>query len=54
MSYNWNHPGEDLDKGYVEMIKSITPEEIQEMACQISQGDRILVVMTSPQNTDAI
>lgn len=53
MSYNWNHPGEDFDKNYIEMVRSITPTEIQEMAREISQGDRIVVVMTSPDGDAA-
>lgn len=53
MSYNWNHPGEDYDRDYIEMVRSITPKEIQDMARQISQGDRILVVMSSPSSETA-
>ena len=47
MSYEWNHGGEKYDEGYIEMVRSITPKEVQEMAQRIKNGDRILVVMTS-------
>ena len=47
MSYEWNHGGEKYDDGYIEMIRSITPKEVQEMARQIMAGDRIVVAMTS-------
>ena len=47
MSYEWNHGGEKYDDGYIEMIRSITPKEVQEMARQIKAGDRIVVAMTS-------
>lgn len=47
MSYEWNHDGEKYDEGYIEMVRSITPKEVQEMAQRIKNGDRILVVMTS-------
>lgn len=48
LSFRWNH-GIDLSKGYADVVNSITPEDIQQMARQIKQGDRIAVVMSTPQ-----
>ena len=49
LSYEWNHPGEKYDDGYIEMVRSITPAEVQQMARHLKQeGDRILVVMSTP------
>ncbi|MBQ8711463.1 MAG: insulinase family protein [Prevotella sp.] len=50
LSYEWNHPGEKYDDGYIEMVRSITPKEVQDMARHLKeQGDRILVVMSTPE-----
>lgn len=48
LSYKWNHNGEDYDKGYAEMIRSISPKDVQQMAQHILQtGSRILVTMST-------
>ncbi len=50
MSYEWNHGGEKYDDGYIEMVRSITPKEVQDMARQIKNGgNRILVIMTDEE-----
>ncbi len=48
LSYKWNHNGEDYHKGYVDMINSISPKDIQQMAQYIRKnGSRILVTMST-------
>ena len=48
MGYRWNH-GIDKSKGYEELVNGITGKDIQDMAKQIKAGDRIAVVMSTPE-----
>lgn len=48
MSFEWNH-GYNLDKDYDNLVRSITVKDVQNMAKSIKAGDRLLVVMSSPE-----